>query len=88
MDGVATDTGEFAEDLVVISPEPSALFPVLVANVITGAAFTVVDAFELTAVDRLGAVGAGTTTGVIVLAVVCGLIAVQGGPPGQPVITN
>ena len=50
MDGVAVDEGEFV-DLAAISPEPNTLFPEFVANVITGAVFTVVDAFEITAVD-------------------------------------
>ena len=69
-------------------PEPNEPPPELEAKFITGAALLVGDAVVTTALEKLGAVIAGITTGVILLAVVCGPMAVQGGPPGQPVITS
>jgi hypothetical protein len=62
-------------------PEPEAKF-------ITGAALLVGPAVDTTPLKKLGAVNAGMTTGVMLLAVVCGPIGAQGGPPGQPVITS
>ena len=69
-------------------PEPNEPPPELEAKFITGAALLVGDAVVTTALEKLGAVIAGITTGVILLAVVCGPIAEQGGPPGQPVMSN
>jgi hypothetical protein len=60
----------------------------VLGNVITGAVLLVGNTFEMAAVDKLGVEEIGTTMGVVLLAVVCEPIAVQGGPPGQPVITN
>ena len=71
-----------------LPPEPKEPLPELDANVITGAAPIVVDAVETTELEKLGADATGITTGVIVVAVVCGPMAEQGGPPGQPVITS
>ena len=71
-----------------LPPEPKEPLPELDANVITGAAPIVGDAVETTELEKLGADATGITTGVIVVAVVCGPMAVQGGPPGQPVITS
>jgi hypothetical protein len=69
-------------------PEPNEPLPELEAKFMTGAALLVGDAVVTTALEKLGAVIAGITTGVILLAVVCGPIAEQGGPPGQPVMNN
>jgi hypothetical protein len=69
-------------------PEPNEPLPELEAKFMTGAALLVGDAVVTTALEKLGAVIAGITTGVILLAVVCGPIAEQGGPPGQPVMSN
>ena len=69
-------------------PEPNEPPPELDAKFITGAALLVGDAVVTTALEKLGAVIAGITTGVILLAVVCGPMAEQGGPPGQPVMSN
>jgi hypothetical protein len=69
-------------------PEPNEPPPELDANVITGAATEVGDAVETKELEKLGADATGITTGVIVVAVVCGPMAEQGGPPGQPVITS
>ena len=69
-------------------PEPNEPPPELDANAKTGAALLVWAAVDTTALEKLGAVIAGMTTGVMLLAVVCGPIGVQGGPPGQPVITS
>ena len=71
-----------------LPPDPNEPPPELDANVITGAAPIVGDAVETTELEKLGADATGITTGVIVVAVVCGPMAVQGGPPGQPVITS
>ena len=60
----------------------------LEANVITGDALIVVAAVEITELEKLGEVIVGIITGVILVAVVCGLIAVQGGPPGHPFMTS
>ena len=69
-------------------PVPNELPPELDANVSTGAALVVVTTVDTTALERLGAVIAGITIGVILLAVVCGPIAEHGGPPGQPVMSS
>ena len=69
-------------------PEPNEPPPELEAKFITGAALLVGDAVVTTALEKLGAVIAGITTGVILLTVVCGPMAEQGGPPGQPVMSN
>ena len=69
-------------------PEPNEPPPELDAKFITGAALLVGDAVVTTALEKLGAVIAGITTGVILLTVVCGPMAEQGGPPGQPVMSN
>ena len=69
-------------------PEPNEPLPELEAKFMTGAALLVGDAVVTTALEKLGAVIAGITTGVILLAVVCGPMAAQGGPPGQPVMSN
>ena len=69
-------------------PEPNEPPPELDANAKTGAALLVWAAVDTTALEKLGAVIAGMTTGVMLLAVVCGPIEVQGGPPRQPVITS
>ena len=69
-------------------PEPNEPLPELEAKFMTGAALLVGDAVVTTALEKLGAVIAGITTGVILLAVVCGPMAEQGGPPGQPVMSN
>ena len=69
-------------------PEPKEPPPELDANATTGAALMVGDVVDKTALAKLAVVVAGMTTGVILLAVVCGPMAVQGGPPGQPVITS
>ena len=69
-------------------PDPKEPPPELDANVITGAAPIVGDAVETKELEKLGADATGITTGVIVVAVVCGPMAEQGGPPGQPVITS
>ena len=69
-------------------PEPNEPPPELEAKFITGAALLVDDAVVTTALEKLGAVIAGITTGVILLTVVCGPMAEQGGPPGQPVMSN
>ena len=71
-----------------LPPDPNEPSPEFDANVITGAAPIVGDAVETTELTKLGADVTGITTGVIVVAVVCGPIAEQGGPPGQPVITS
>ena len=62
--------------------------PELDPNAKTGAALLVGSAVDTTALKKLGAVNAGMTTGVMLLAVVCGPIGAQGGPPGQPVIIS
>ena len=62
-------------------PEPD-------SNVITGAALMFGAVVDSAAFEKLVVVIAGMTTGVIVLAVVCGPIAVQGGPPVHPVMSN
>ena len=69
-------------------PEPNEPPPELEAKFITGAALLLDDAVVTTALEKLGAVIAGITTGVILLEVVCGPIVPQGGPLGQPVTTN
>ena len=69
-------------------PEPKEPPPELDANAKTGAALLVGAVVDTTALEKLGAVIAGMTTGDMLLAVVCGPIGVQGGPPGQPVITS
>lgn len=69
-------------------PETKEPPPELDANAKTGAALLVRAAIDMTALDKLGAVIAGIATSVMLLAVVCGPIGVQGGPPGQPVITS
>ena len=69
-------------------PELNEPPPELEAKFITGAALLVGDAVVTTALEKLGAVIAGITTGVILLTVVCGPMAEQGGPPGQPVMSN
>ena len=69
-------------------PETKEPPPELDANAKTGAALLVRAVIDMTALDKLGAVIAGIATGVMLLAVVCGPIGVQGGPPGQPVITS
>ena len=69
-------------------PEPNEPPPELEAKFITGAALLVGDAVVTTALEKLGAVIAGITTGVILVTVVCGPMAEQGGPPGQPVMSN
>ena len=69
-------------------PEPNEPPPELDANAKTGAALLVGAVVDTTALEKLGAVIAGMTTGDMLLAVVCGPIGVQGGPPGQPVITS
>ena len=69
-------------------PDPNEPPPELDANVITGAAPIVGDAVETTELEKLGADATGITTGVMVVAVVCGPMAEHGGPPGQPVITS
>ena len=69
-------------------PEPNEPPPELDANAKTGAALLVWAEVDTTALEKLGAVIAGMTTGDMLLAVVCGPIGVQGGPPGQPVITS
>ena len=69
-------------------PELNEPPPELEAKFITGAAPLVGDAVVTTALEKLVAVIAGITTGVIVLEVVCGPMAEQGGPPGQPVMSN
>ena len=69
-------------------PELNEPPPELDAKFITGAAPLVGDAVVATALEKLGAVIAGITTGEILLAVVCGPMAAQGGPPGQPVMSN
>lgn len=69
-------------------PEPNEPPPELEAKFITGAALLVDDAVVTTALEKLGAVIAGITTGVILVTVVCGPMAEQGGPPGQPVMSN
>ena len=94
-DEVVTLVG-FTELIVVLVPEivvepPPELNeppPELEAKFITGAALLVGDAVVTTALEKLGAVIAGITTGVILLTVVCGPMAEQGGPPGQPVMSN
>ena len=75
---------------IVVEPPlvPNELPPVLDANVSTGAALVVVATVDTTALEKLGAVIAGITIGVILLAVVCGPIAEHGGPPGQPVMSS
>ena len=57
-------------------------------NVITGAALIVVDEVESKVLEILGAAITGITTVGKLLAVVCGAIAVQGGPLAQPLMTN
>ena len=69
-------------------PGPKELPPELEAKFITGAALLMGDAVVTTALEKLGAAIAGITTGVILLAVVCGPMAEQGGPPGQPVMSS
>ena len=69
-------------------PELNEPPPELEAKFMTGAAPLVGDAVVTTALEKLVAVIAGITTGVIVLEVVCGPMAEQGGPPGQPVMSN
>ena len=69
-------------------PEPNEPPPELEAKFITGAALLVDDAVVTTALEKIGAVIAGITTGVILVTVVCGPMAEQGGPPGQPVMSN
>ena len=69
-------------------PVPNELPPELDANVSTGAALVVVTTVDTKALEKLGAVIAGITIGVILLAVVCGPIAEHGGPPGQPVMSS
>jgi hypothetical protein len=69
-------------------PELNEPPPELEAKFITGAAPLVGDAVVATALEKLGAVIAGITTGEILLAVVCGPMAAQGGPPVQPVMSN
>lgn len=69
-------------------PELNEPPPELDAKFITGAALLVGPAADTTPFKKLGAVNAGMTTGVMLLAVVCGPIGAQGGPPGQPVITS
>ena len=69
-------------------PEPNEPPPEIDANAKTGAALLVRAVVDTTALEKLGAVIAGMTTGVMLLAVVCGPIGVQGGPTGQPVITS
>ena len=70
-------------------PEPNEPPPELDANAKTGAALLVDGAVvDTTALEKLGAVIVGMTTGDMLLAVVCGPIGVQGGPAGQPVITS
>ena len=69
-------------------PETKEPPPELDANAKTGAALLVGAVVDTTALEKLGAVIAGMTTGAMLLAVVCGPIGVQGGPPGQPVITS
>lgn len=69
-------------------PETKEPPPELDANAKTGAALLVGAVVDTTALEKLGAVIAGMTTGDMLLAVVCGPIGVQGGPPGQPVITS
>ena len=69
-------------------PDPNEPPPELEAKFMTGAALLMGDAVVTTALEKLGAVIAGITTGVILLAVVCGPMAEQGGPPGQPVMSN
>ena len=71
-----------------LPPDPKEPLPELDPNAITGAALIVGDTVETTELEKLGAVATGITTGVIVVAVVCGPMAEQGGPPGQPVITS
>ena len=71
-----------------LPPDPKEPLPELDANVITGAAPIVGDAVETTELEKLGADATGIKTGVIVVAVVCGPMEEQGGPPGQPVITS
>jgi hypothetical protein len=71
-----------------ISLLPDAPAPEPDTNVITGAALMFGAVVDSAAFAKLGVVMAGMTTGVIVLAVVCGPIAVQGGPPVHPVMTN
>ena len=73
-----------------VEPPPNPKEPPLEldANVITGAAPIVGDAVETTELEKLGADATGITTGVMVVAVVCGPMAEHGGPPGQPVITS
>ena len=71
-----------------LPPDPKEPLPELDANVITGAAPIVGDAVKTTELEKVGADATGITTGVIVVAVVCGPMAEQGGPPGQPVITS
>jgi len=69
-------------------PEPKEPPPELDANVITGAEPIFGVTVEATELEKLGADATGITTGVIVVAVVCGPMEEQGGPPGQPVITS
>ena len=75
---------------IVVEPpsEPNEPPPKLDAKFITGAALLVGDAVDTKAFEKLGAVIAGITTGVMLLAVVCGPTAEQGGPSGQPVMSN
>jgi len=71
-----------------LPPDPNEPPPELDANVITGAAPIVGDAVETTELEKLGADATDITTGVIVVAVVCGPMAEHGGPPGHPFITS
>ena len=57
-------------------PEPNEPPPELDANAKTGAALLIGAAVDTTALEKLGAVIAGMTTGVKLLAVVCGPITV------------
>jgi hypothetical protein len=68
-------------------PEPNEPPPELDANAKAGAALLVGAVVDTTALEKLGAVIAGMTTGDMLLAVVCGPIGYRW-PTGQPVITS
>ena len=72
----------------VLPPEPKVPPPALDANATTGAALLVGVVADTTVPVKLGAVIAGMTSELTLLAVVWEPIAVHGGPPGQPVITS
>jgi hypothetical protein len=69
-------------------PEPNELPPVLDAKVITGEELVIVDVVEVMELEKAGEVDGVATTGATLVVVDWGEMAVQGGPPEHPVITN